>query len=108
MYSFDEKIAAIHRIRVNIKSLTEEARIIRRETQRCGKEYKDMLHLHRTGRLREEARYALLTLAFLRGRKYKEVEQKCKVQPDDKRLGEKASRYISGNVRREVFEWLNQ
>ena len=105
-YVFDEKVAAIHRVRVNVKSLAEEVRIIRKETERAGPVYRHALHLHRTGRLREEARYAQLTLAFLRGRSYQKVEQKSFIPPDPKRLVEKIGRYLRGISISQVEEWL--
>lgn len=71
---YDRRIAAIHKLRVNLKSLTAEARIIRQETRRAGPAYRDELTMHRRGRLREEARYTHLALAFLRGRRYRQVE----------------------------------
>jgi hypothetical protein len=73
--AYDRRIAAIHKLRVNLKSLTAEARIIRHETRRAGPAYRDELALHRRGRLREEARYTHLALALLRGRRYRQVEQ---------------------------------
>ena len=66
-WAFDPRVMAIHRLRVNVKSLAAEAKIIRRETQRCGYQYEQMLVNHRRGYLRDEARYAQLALAYVRG-----------------------------------------
>ncbi len=105
-YSYNFKIAAIHRARVNIKSLATEARIIRHEEQRCGAVYRSGLRLHRIGRLREESRYANLAIAFLRGRKYRDVEQSTRegreVNPE--RLIDKLKRF-GGDVTG-VTSWL--
>lgn len=84
VYAYDPKVAAIHRLRVNVKSLAAEAKIIRQEAWRCGMAYEYSLTLHRKGRLREEARYAHLALAYFRGRSYKSVEAKAKTMDADK------------------------
>jgi len=73
-YKYDHKVAAIHKARVNVKSLADESRTIRKEEERCGECYRWELQFHRRSRVRSEARYAQLALAFLRGRKYSQVE----------------------------------
>lgn len=75
---YDARVAAIHSLRVNIKSLAAEARIIRQETRRAGPAYRNALAEHRRGRLRSEARYAHLAQAFIRGRAHREVEVKTR------------------------------
>jgi|GEM_PF-3115164 len=83
--------------RVNVKSLAAEAAIIREEAARhkLTGEHKESLHRHRRGRLRREARYAQLAYAFLRGRKYREVEQKVRYgnEPNRITLAKKISRF---------------
>lgn len=74
-----EKVLAIHKLRVNIKSLTAEAKIIRKEELRSGLEYRYFLHLHRIGRLREEARITHLALAYVRDIPYSKVEKTNKL-----------------------------
>ncbi len=86
------KVAAIHKLRVNVKSLAEEARIIRQEAKRCGREYRAVLDCHRRGRVRDEARIAQLALAYVRGMPYRRVESKAHVMPDVRRLVEKIGR----------------
>ena len=76
-------------LKVKIKSLAEEARIIRHEeVKRRASNFKKLhadiqqqadserssLHLHRTIDVRVETRAALLAYGFLRGRKYSQVE----------------------------------
>lgn len=104
--TYDIRIAAVHKLRVNIKSLATEAKIIRQETARCGRRYKAGLAEHRRGRLREEARYANLALAMVRGRPYRTVEQKCGVLPDLKRLAEKVRRAYWNFEEKHVKAWL--
>lgn len=101
MYSKDRSTVIDRRemLRVKVKSLAEEARIIRREEQRSlgrtyhtgdidangrakqwhtggygGPIYKE-LHAHRTGELRNEARHAHLALGFIKGRALLSMEQ---------------------------------
>lgn len=101
---YKSKVAAIHKLRVNIKSLAAEARIIRHEEEVCENCYRYGLEIHRVTRLRRESRYAQLALGFLRGRKYTEVERSYKNAgaPDTKKLYEKLSRFYNGVPETEV------
>lgn len=102
------RISAIHRARVNVKSLAAEARFIRQEEQRCGQEFRNDLASHRRGRLRDEARYAQLALAFFRRRSYRTVEGKCDAAPFVGRLHEKAKR-LNWRVTVEMIQqWLGE
>jgi len=108
-YSHDPKVDAIHRLRVNVKSPAAEAAIIRREARRAGPPYACALDLHRRTRLREEARFAHLALAFVRGRPYRQVEVKILGDlPSSIRLKEKLSRFLpsSASTEAEVAAWL--
>lgn len=77
-------------LKVKIKSLAEEAKIIRKEEKgphsdrdEYGHSARQMgLQLHRTGVVRREARHALLAYGFLRGRRYRQMEAKCEFPPD--------------------------
>ena len=110
-YTHDPKVSAIHRLRVNVKSLAAEAKIIRAEERRAGCTYRDELHLHRTGRLREEARYAQLALAFVRGKAYKTVEREAYSPPLLSRLKAKVQQFVGGylspnQTEAQVADWL--
>jgi hypothetical protein len=110
-YSHDPKVDAIHRLRVNVKSLAAEAAIIRREARRAGPPYACALDLHRRTRLREEARYAQLALAFVRGRRYRQVEVKIQGDlPSSIKLREKLSRFLPSTALTEadVTAWLRE
>ncbi len=74
-YKYEAKVAAIHKFRVNLKSLVAESRAIRQEEKRCGPIYRTELYLHRVMHLREEIRHTFLAYAFIRGRAYRQVEQ---------------------------------
>lgn len=103
---FSQKVYAIHRLRVNIKSLAAESIIIRKECKRCSLEYLNEMVLHRRGRLREEARLSHLALGFIRGRPYKEIESKAKVPIDAEKLTSKINKFYKTSVP-EVRKWLS-
>lgn len=104
---YDRKIEATHCLRVNIKSLAAEAKIIRREERRAGPSYRICLSAHRKGRLREESRVAQLALAFLRGRPYREVEFKAAATPKPSAISNKLKKYFNyDGVDADVIKWL--
>ena len=70
-------------LRVKIKSLAEEARIIRREEQRAaGWELRTELHLHRVGVVRSATRDALMAYGLIRGRTPEQTEPRAKTEPN--------------------------
>lgn len=93
-YKYDWKVAAIHKLRVNIKSLTAEAKIIRKEARRAGSFYSLQLTEHRRGQLRAEARYTHLALAYFRGRPHSSVERGCRKYTDPRRLLSKIKAHL--------------
>jgi len=83
----------LHALRVNVKSLASEARIIREEIQRVSdKDIKADLHCHRQRRVRPEARTAHLALAFVKGKSYRSAEAKARVAPVTKDIVRKLQR----------------
>ena len=77
-------------LKVKIKSLAAEARIIRFEEAKARKrkntEWRSGLASHRRGIVRSAARHTHLAYGFLRGRSYKQMEAKCTIKPDWKRV----------------------
>jgi len=70
-------------LKVKIKSLAAESKIIRLEELRSqDRQLKNSLYFHRVNAVRSESRTSQLAYAFLRGREYGDVEQKCSVAPD--------------------------
>lgn len=77
-------------LKVKIKSLAEEAKIIRREEQRPRKDMDECgysptrtgLREHRVTVVRQASRNALLAYGFIRGRKYRQIEPKAESQPN--------------------------
>lgn len=62
-------------LRVKVKSLAEEARIIRKEETRTYGAIRDGLHLHRVGVVRYEARATHLAYGLIRGRALERIEK---------------------------------
>lgn len=88
-------------LKVKIKSLAEEARIIRREEQRprrdmdtCGySPTRTGLWEHRVTVVRNASRNALLAYGFIRGRKYSQIEPSAKTKPDWEEVKRLVSKY---------------
>lgn len=95
------------KLKVKIKHLAEEARIIRAEERKANKlgEYdlQNSLHLHRTGKLRREARATLLAYQFLRGIPYAACEPSAKTLPDTKAFQRMCKDY--GGIETTFEEW---
>lgn len=121
----------VYKLKVNVKSLAAEAKIIRNEERKYRKRlselvvkesalgYKlryrrDNLNDHRRGHLRREARSANLAYAFLRGRAYKDVEPNVRCEDDYKyrlfykRVTEKINRFAHNETISEdqVKNWM--
>lgn len=82
-------------LKIKIKSLAEEAKIIRFEEKRWpgrSDEYQG-LHFHRTYDVRNEARAAQLAYGYLRGRKYRQLEASCYTAPNRTRIRELIIKY---------------
>ena len=83
-------------LKVKIKSLAEEARIIRKETKRARTvSIKNGLALHRKGIVRNEARHTCLAYGFLRGLEYRQMEHKAFVAPDWAKIRRMVQKYGS-------------
>jgi hypothetical protein len=100
----------IHKLRVNVKSLAAEAKIIREEIRMADtKEAKNVLHDHRMTRVRPEARLAHLALAFTRGVPYKTVECNAREKPPVRDLVAKVSRFAwTPDAEQKINNWLRQ
>ena len=86
-------------LKIKLKSLAAEARIIRREEsrvpprQRGPRGLHSQLHLHRTGNVRSEARHTLLAYGFLRGVPRHRIEAAPAVSPDWPRVEAMVRKY---------------
>lgn len=81
-------------LKVKIKSLAEEAKIIRLETKRAKRaSIKDGLALHRKGIVRSEARHTHLAYGFMRGREYRQMEPKAHQEPNWEKVRKMVEKY---------------
>ena len=83
-------------LKVKLKSLAAEAKIIRLEETRSRGGIRNGLHEHRVGIVRFESRHTHLAYAFLRGKEYEQVEKTCKTPPDWRRVYKMVKKYGSG------------
>lgn len=84
MYDQNGKIADKREfLKIKIKSLAEESRIIRREEGRCRGYIKDELHAHRVGVVRKETRDTNIAYGLIRGKTYQSIERPGKDNPPD-------------------------
>lgn len=79
-------------LKVKIKSLAAEAKIIRLEEERR-KDLQSLLAEHRRGIVRHEQRHTLLAYGFLRGTPYLAIEPKCHEKPDGAKIWKMIDRY---------------
>lgn len=80
-------------LRIKIKSLAAEAVIIRQEARKVSGMSKWVLNDHRTRIVRDHSRHNLLAYGLLRRKSYAEMEKKCEIAPDFKRILEIAKRF---------------
>lgn len=101
-------------LRVKIKSLAAEAKIIRREEAKYRPQVSEngiyeSLHNHRTYPVRNEARSAQLAYGLLRGTEYSRIECKCFEPPNEIRIRDNVVRFglVNKDVAlKRVKEWL--
>jgi hypothetical protein len=82
MYDKDRKTIVDRRemLRVKIKSLAEEAKIIRKEEQRTKGNLRTELHLHRTWDVRRAARETHIAYGLIKGRTLEQIEPNRKTE----------------------------
>jgi hypothetical protein len=93
-------------LKIKLKSLAEESKIIRKEEGRTrNKELRDALHNHRVIDVRSEARHTLIAYGFMRGRTFAAVEPTSKRHVDWKKVEWMVKKY--GNLKG-FNEWKPQ
>lgn len=83
-------------LKVKLKSLMAEAKIIRREEDRApNKETLEGLHYHRTMEIRKEARATHLAYGFLRGLRWDQMEKPSKdsIEPEWQKVAQMIWKY---------------
>jgi len=80
-------------LKVKLKSLAAESRIIRLEELRSRGSLRDELCVHRRTIVRSESRHTGLAYGFIRGRSYSQLEPTAKRDPDWKRVEKMIKQY---------------
>lgn len=80
-------------LRVKLKSLAAEAKIIRAEEQRTHTVLRSELHDHRVKVVRSEARCTHLAYGFIRGRTLEQMEPSSETEPDWDRVRKMLKKY---------------
>jgi hypothetical protein len=105
-------------LKIKIKSLSEETRIIKFEERRCSRisnvETRSRTYFglrdHRLGCVRTALRSSYLAYAFIRGKSRVSVENKCSVDPNYSEVSRLAYKYGSISDRAEfakrLSDWL--
>ena len=97
-------------LKIKIKTLAAEARIIRAEEHKWPgpSTMRNNLHHHRVISVRHEARASLLAYGFLRGHTYQRMEKTSHTKPYWKRIESIAERFGTGDIRdlkQKFSEW---
>lgn len=98
MYAKDEKglytlVDRREMLKIKIKSLAAEARIIRKEEKKTFGTLRNELHDHRVKDVRWVARHAHIAYGLIRGRAYERMEQKAKHEPNWKEVERLCKKY---------------
>lgn len=80
-------------LRVKLKSLAEEAKIIRCEERRSFGQIRDELHLHRVKDVRRAARMTHIAYALIKGRTMEQIEPNAGTEPDWDAVGKMIKKY---------------
>lgn len=92
-------------LKVKIKALAAEAKIIRFEERRVAGQIREDLYLHRVQVVRREARATHLAYGYLRGRSYQQLEASCVEPPDWKKIESMVKRYGSSTAIEGLKAW---
>jgi len=94
-------------LKVKIKSLTAEARIIRLEEGRSRGELRQALRTHRQWDVRREQRATQLAYGYLRGRARRQIEPGARTEPDWDRVTAMVKKYAGAPAAAGVAPWAN-
>lgn len=96
-------------LKVKIKSLAEEARIIRREEKKSANTLRNRLHEHRTYDVRRESRASFIAYGYLGGKSLFVVEQKGKRCPAiDRRAYSIVKKFGTADASKTFETWLTK
>ena len=106
----EQEALSLHTLRVKIKYLSEEARIIRFEELKVKSSFlKNNLRNHRIDIVRYEQRHSLLAYSFLRKIPYKNIENRCDDKPNIKKIIKILANHAPylKEPAKDLLEWLN-
>lgn len=92
-------------LKVKVKSLAAESRIIRREEERSRGDLRDQLRAHRRREVRREQRATQLAYGYLRGIAMSRIEPKPLTEPDWKRVEAMVKRYGAPGASEGLDTW---
>lgn len=102
------------KLKIKVKSLAEEARIIRKEEKNFFGYNRQVLAEHRRWDVRNECRATQLAIAFLKGVSYKKIEPSCK-EPMKRvvyitpRVVTMASKYGEEKIsKQDILDWMKE
>ena len=85
------------KLKIKIKSLAEEARIIRKEEIKAkfrkDNNLRESLYEHRTWSVRRAARNTQIAYGYIRGKSYRQIENKANSEPDWKSVYDMVRKY---------------
>ena len=95
-------------LKIKIKSLAVEAKLIRLEERKVKGLTKHNLSEHRKHVVRPEARATLLAYGFLRGRDYRSIESNATTKPDWTKVKSMVKRYtdLPVTAAKQLDEWI--
>jgi hypothetical protein len=106
-FAIEVETMNIRFLKIKLKSLAAEARIIRLEELRTRGDLRESLYLHRIMKVRRECRDTHLAYGFLRGRTYLQLERSCTVPPDWKNVARMVFKYGAVGSEKEAAAVLN-
>lgn len=94
-------------LKVKIKSLAAESKIIRAEEKKSRKTLREELYHHRTRDVRRESRAAQLAYAYLRGKSLKDTEGREGHDDIDGRVGQIVKKFGTKAASDSFGSWFN-
>ena len=92
-------------LKIKIKSLAAETKIIKHEESKLHGEARQSLQHHRKTVVRHEARHSLLAYGYMRGRPYRSIEMKCHEDPNWQKVQKMVERFGGGKCDNEIAAW---
>ena len=93
-------------LKIKIKSLADESRLIKHETKKMHGPAMRSLHEHRVNVVRPATRTNHLAYGLLRGVRYEDMERSCRERPNFKEVSKTALRF--GGDPEKVDFWLGE